>query len=215
MMAKEERAAYARQYRATHLAAMRASDRRKYIKHKEEMTAWQKQYRAEHKELIAARKAKYDAEHKAERAEYAKKYNAAHRDKLLEGMKVYGAKHKERIAETRAAWYVANKERVRAYKAEHVEEKRLSDSKRRAQKYGNTPVSELLTEAQWRDILDQYHHRCAYCGRKMDKLTMDHVIPLSRGGKHSANNVVPACGHCNFSKSAKTPEEWVGVKVTA
>jgi 5-methylcytosine-specific restriction endonuclease McrA len=85
--------------------------------------------------------------------------------------------------------------------------------KRRALKYGNTPIAELLTEAQWRDILDQYHHRCAYCGKKMERLTIDHVNPLSKGGKHSASNVVPSCGSCNSKKNAKTPEEWCGMAV--
>jgi len=101
--------------------------------------------------------------------------------------------------------------RRREWEHEHPLAHRLHVHKRRALKYGNTPIEELLTEAQWRDILDQYHHRCAYCGRKTEQLTVDHVIALSRGGKHSASNVVPACLHCNSTKGAKTTEEWVGL----
>ncbi len=37
---------------------------------------------------------------------------------------------------------------------------------------------------------------------------MDHVIPLSRGGKHALDNVVPACRGCNTSKNDRLPSEW-------
>ena len=37
---------------------------------------------------------------------------------------------------------------------------------------------------------------------------MDHVLPLSRGGLHEVNNLVPACRKCNFNKHDKTLEEW-------
>lgn len=50
---------------------------------------------------------------------------------------------------------------------------------------------------------------CQYCGdkRPAKKLTMDHVVPRSRGGKTSWDNVVTACGPCNHDKGAKTPKE--------
>jgi 5-methylcytosine-specific restriction endonuclease McrA len=66
----------------------------------------------------------------------------------------------------------------------------------------------LLTAPEWRDILEQYDGRCAYCGCNLDRPTIDHVVPLSRGGEHCRDNVVPACGHCNSSKGAKTLTEW-------
>lgn len=52
---------------------------------------------------------------------------------------------------------------------------------------------------------------CAYC-REGNAKTMDHVIPLSRGGKHEAANLLPACAGCNFSKHNKTLEEWARLK---
>jgi 5-methylcytosine-specific restriction endonuclease McrA len=79
----------------------------------------------------------------------------------------------------------------------------------RALDYGNTPINELLTEAQWRGLLDLFGHRCAYCGRKSNQLTIDHIISQSQGGKHVLANVVPSCLKCNSAKQAKTPEEWI------
>ena len=52
--------------------------------------------------------------------------------------------------------------------------------------------------------------QCHYCGKKVDRenLTMDHVVPLSRGGKSSKGNIVPACKECNNKKKYLLPIEW-------
>ncbi len=51
---------------------------------------------------------------------------------------------------------------------------------------------------------------CAYCGRRVSPhdLTMDHIVPLSRGGKTTRNNVAPACKECNNRKKYLLPLEW-------
>ena len=51
---------------------------------------------------------------------------------------------------------------------------------------------------------------CHYCGRSFppSELTMDHVVPLSRGGKTTRGNVVPACKTCNTEKHRLVPVEW-------
>tara|TARA_B100000686_G_scaffold170834_1_gene178074 strand:+ start:2943 stop:3224 length:282 start_codon:yes stop_codon:yes gene_type:complete len=50
---------------------------------------------------------------------------------------------------------------------------------------------------------------CHYCGEKFSRgqLTMDHVVPLSRGGKSTKGNVVPACKECNNKKTTDIPVE--------
>lgn len=47
---------------------------------------------------------------------------------------------------------------------------------------------------------------CQYCGSRKD-LTLDHVVPTSRGGAHAWNNVTTACRKCNHHKGDQTPEE--------
>ena len=51
---------------------------------------------------------------------------------------------------------------------------------------------------------------CHHCGASFPPkdLTMDHLVPLSRGGKASRNNVVPACKDCNTRKKYLLPMEW-------
>ena len=54
----------------------------------------------------------------------------------------------------------------------------------------------------------EYGGRCAYCAAS-GKLTMDHVVPLSKGGAHTADNIVPVCLACNMSKGAKPLLVWL------
>lgn len=49
-------------------------------------------------------------------------------------------------------------------------------------------------------------HQCVYCGSKRD-LTLDHVIPKSRGGSNGWENLVTSCARCNTKKADRTPEE--------
>lgn len=55
-------------------------------------------------------------------------------------------------------------------------------------------------------IFRRDNHECAYCGSKKD-LTIDHVIPRSRGGRNTWTNLVACCQKCNLKKGDKTPEE--------
>jgi 5-methylcytosine-specific restriction endonuclease McrA len=48
-------------------------------------------------------------------------------------------------------------------------------------------------------------HRCQYCGSLADSI--DHIMPTSRGGSHSWENVAAACRPCNLSKRDRTPDE--------
>ena len=51
---------------------------------------------------------------------------------------------------------------------------------------------------------------CYYCQRKVgrENLTMDHIVPLSRGGRSKRGNIVPACKECNNKKKYMLPIEW-------
>lgn len=57
-----------------------------------------------------------------------------------------------------------------------------------------------------KNILTRDKNRCQYCGSK-ENLTIDHVIPRSRGGPSSWDNLVACCSKCNGKKGDKTPEE--------
>ena len=65
-----------------------------------------------------------------------------------------------------------------------------------------------LKKSQW--WLDKKNQGiCHYCGKKFapSELTMDHIVPLARGGTSTRANVVPACKNCNAQKKLVTPAE--------
>jgi len=68
---------------------------------------------------------------------------------------------------------------------------------------------ELRKTQWWRDKLDQ--GICYYCKKKYDSgdITMDHVVPMLRGGKSTRSNIVPCCKDCNNKKKYLTPAEIV------
>ncbi|MCX8070319.1 MAG: HNH endonuclease [Thermodesulfovibrionales bacterium] len=69
-------------------------------------------------------------------------------------------------------------------------------------------AQKLRATAWWKRKLSQ--SRCYYCNRVIPskELTMDHVIPLIRGGKSTKNNLVTACKECNSKKKYLLPTEW-------
>lgn len=163
----------------------------------------QAQYAANVDKRRAAAKA-YRAEHPDEVRAYNAAYQAAHKAQASQKSKIYRAKHRARKRAHAQAYYVATadirREKSRSWRKNNPEKKKAQDAKRRARKHG-APRRDL-TAAQWRAIKEHYGQCCVYCGRTMQRLTQDHIIPLSQGGTHTVQNVVPACQSCNSRKQA-------------
>jgi 5-methylcytosine-specific restriction endonuclease McrA len=71
--------------------------------------------------------------------------------------------------------------------------------------YVRVPFKKIILSRK--NILRRDGHRCLYCGRGDVPLTVDHVLPLSRGGEETWENLVSACVKCNNKKGDRTPEE--------
>jgi 5-methylcytosine-specific restriction endonuclease McrA len=69
-------------------------------------------------------------------------------------------------------------------------------------------VEHDLTEAQW-VTLQALWGGCAYCGAVDARLQKDCMLPISRGGRYTVANVVPACGSCNASKCNTEVTAWM------
>lgn len=61
-----------------------------------------------------------------------------------------------------------------------------------------------FTQDEWNVLCDFYSNRCLSCGRDDVTLTVDHVVPLSKGGSNMIDNIQPLCGPCNSSKHVRT-----------
>ena len=75
----------------------------------------------------------------------------------------------------------------------------------RLRHYVRVPYKEIpLTR---RNVLERDRHTCQYCRYKGEQLTLDHVLPRSRGGGDTWENLVTACVRCNVKKGNRTPKE--------
>ena len=92
-----------------------------------------------------------------------------------------------------AAWAKANPELKAAERA-----------RRRAAKLG---AGDPVDSGAWRAVVRAAAGICGYCGESAP-LTLDHRIPLSRGGTNAIENLIPACGTCNSRKGTRTEPEF-------
>lgn len=74
----------------------------------------------------------------------------------------------------------------------------------RLHRYISLPYKGVMLTRQ--NIFKRDNHHCQYCGTTED-LTLDHVLPKSRGGKTNWDNLATACKRCNSRKGDSTPEE--------
>ena len=65
-----------------------------------------------------------------------------------------------------------------------------------------------LTDGQWAALLAAWGG-CAYCGASTSAMQKDCVLPISRGGRYTLPNVVPACASCNASKCNDEVTAWL------
>ncbi len=142
-------------------------------------------YRAANAERDRAAIRRWHQEHKEERRAYWSNWYRANRDGVI-----------ERATAHYRATYRDNKDRYIGHW--HTRRARIAGAE----------VSDF-TAADWLKGLDYFGGRCAYCGRDDLPLTRDHVVPLVAGGNHTAENIVPACGHCNSSKGDKGVLVWL------
>lgn len=74
-----------------------------------------------------------------------------------------------------------------------------------------------VTRRDLRRLVERYRSQCAYCGISLaewgrefpNSMQWDHIVPLSRGGRHSVGNLAPVCRKCNYSKSNSYLAVWI------
>lgn len=97
----------------------------------------------------------------------------------------YRSKNKDKVAQWKREWYRA-----------HPEYEVARTSKRRAYLRQN---GGHYTPREWLALCAKYEHKCLCCG-EMKKLTVDHVLPISKGGRNDISNIQPLCLECNIRK---------------
>jgi len=154
-------------------------------------------YYQANKEKVKARTLAYGRANPEKRRAYNKEQRARNGDARAAYAKVYREANKEKLAELNRAWQKANAHKI-------VERNQI----RRAQKLENGVF--VILPGEWNRVLERHRHECFYCGghHRDSPLTIDHIIPLAKGGRHAIGNLIPACQPCNSSKHARLLVEW-------
>ncbi len=134
------------------------------------------------------------------RKEYTQKYKERHKEN-------YRKQYESNPEKMRKLWrdqYKQNieskRESARKYRKNNPEKRRVMAQIRRARIIGN---GGSYTEVEWKELKEKYGNKCLRC-KKKKKLTVDHIIPISKGGTSNINNLQPLCKSCNSIKKDKT-----------
>ena len=127
--------------------------------------------------------------------DYDKNWRENNSEKVIEASKKYYYKNLE-ARRKQGTEYAKN------WQKNNPEKANLRNQKRKAKINENGVF--LITN---KFIKKLYSSECVNCGSK-EKIQMDHIIPIARGGRHSEGNLQPLCQSCNCSKQEKFMTEW-------
>lgn len=158
-----------------------------------------------------------------------KEYYESNKESYLHTCRVYKNSNKDSIKSKMHDYYLSHSETIKErskrqfqnFTPEQMQKRKkyLSDKfsteegrsyKRMKFHFRNAQIKKLpntLTESEWEENKNLFDNRCAYCGKE-SKLTQDHIIPVSRLGGYTKNNIVPCCPSCNSSKQDKDFVMW-------
>ena len=149
-------------------------------------------------ETVHAEQARFRAKH-GERIKRANKtYRLRNREREVARKRAWREANLEKANHATTAWRVANPEKVRAIG--------VNIRARRRALFGAVVLD--FTVEQWDEMKAMHEYRCAYCHEEKP-LTQDHIIPISKGGAHTRDNIAPACRSCNSSKHNRDLLEWL------
>lgn len=158
-----------------------------------------------------------DIAHKKSNAQYCNrkcKNRASERRAIADGRRHrqdrarYSRERDHRVAYAKTQYWAdpeKSREYSRQYRKSHPEVRGAQAQARRARKSG--VESRSVTHRETDAIFNRQRGCCYYCGERA-KLAIDHVIPLSKAGRHAIGNLVGACQPCNSSKAAMLLIEW-------
>jgi 5-methylcytosine-specific restriction endonuclease McrA len=167
----------------------RAGQKAYYHSHQDEISLAGKEYREKNREEIFYRKQRYREENREAIAAKKARYRAENREAIAAKKARYHAENREAIIARVKKWREDNPEKLAIQRA-------IDNSRRRARKLA---AGGELSSLEWELILKYYGYQCLCCGVTRD-LSIDHVIALANGGRHSRENVQVLCLSCNSSK---------------
>lgn len=146
---------------------------------------------------------------RASSTEYQRKWRAANREKVLASKRKSYLKRREAILEGQAKRRLAEGPKLR--EIETASRNRRKAVQRPAKNARQSARNRLLGSGSFlfleKELRKIYSDPCFFCG-STENQSIDHIIPLSKGGSHSIGNVMTLCLSCNTSKRDKLFIEW-------
>ena len=181
-----------------------------YLANRERASTIRKEYREKNDKQVRERKAEYRAANLEKIRASQRALRAANPEKHRASNNKYRIHHPEKVAAKKRADYLANpaaaKQRAREWLKANPEQTKLRTARRRA------AVKNAPGQFAREDLTRQFQMqegRCFYCLEDLEGIgTVDHDIPLSKGGTNYPTNIVLACWPCNNSKRARLPSEF-------
>jgi 5-methylcytosine-specific restriction endonuclease McrA len=161
-----------------------------------------KKYYWNNPQLARARVRAYYRCHKEKVLEYQRRYYQLNKERIKSENRKYHWAHKAIENNRTKLWHQNHPERSRALKS-------FAKAKRRALEYGSRTntyqVREFMLATKQKKFV-----QCHWCQKTIPGMEVyfDHVIPLRRGGPHTAENLCACCKSCNSRKKDKMPSAW-------
>jgi 5-methylcytosine-specific restriction endonuclease McrA len=194
----------------------RAKDRARYAANPERKTAQVRVSEARNPERVRKTKKAWSDKNKETMRRSHRRWAKANPEKARARGRRYYGKHTEQEKARAKAYRKGNPERTRdamnAYRVANPERcraiQRAACHRRRVKLLGS--CSPGVNPAAWAALVEQFGGCCAYCGKP--GTAVDHVVPISKGGRDEIANVLPACKSCNSSKGNRDLSTWLARK---
>jgi 5-methylcytosine-specific restriction endonuclease McrA len=161
-----------------------------------------KDYYDSNRANILAQKAVYNKANRARQSKLRKIYYEKNQDRLRSEKRKHYLANGETIRAKNRAWAKSNREKMNSYYRQYAVDRPDVILKKRIKRRVRMMTNGVfqVTKKDLRRLLGK---PCVYCGADKN-MTLDHVIPIARGGRHSVGNLMPLCLSCNTSKQDKT-----------
>jgi 5-methylcytosine-specific restriction endonuclease McrA len=168
-----------------------------------------KEYRLRNKNKIRELKHASYLRNREHVLDHVKSYRQAN----LEARREYDRQQYQKTKPQRKMYIESKREHIRAYDRDRQRRPMRVAWRRiygRLQNHLRRTRYNTLTATEWKSRLEEFNYKCAYCLQGVNNLEMEHMVPVTEGGKTEMNNIVPSCPTCNRKKSNKNLLEWVG-----
>lgn len=152
-------------------------------------------YRQKYGEKIKNWLCQYRKEHPEKTKETAKKSYLFHREARIDYAKKYYSEKKEE-----SGFFEKMRQKSKDGYKRWIEKNPLANRQRNHRR--RVSIKGEFSAQEWKELCEKYDNRCLCCGEKK-ALEIDHVLPVSKGGANTIDNLQPLCVSCNRSKGTK------------